>query len=160
MAGLTQTAWVASTVNGHLVLKCTLSQVDTGLYDSFTYKTPKELDPTKPWILYVNTAGTTIEDTTLPVDMWIGYEDNAALVDSGGIDVTATNAAEIAAAIMDDVQAEKLASRIDPYYRGTRIQAITDVPGMINLSKPPYFIINLDGTSALTEAACAIVITQ
>jgi len=160
MAGLTQTAWVSTTVNGHLVLKCTLTQVATALYDSFTLKTPKELDPNKPWILIVNTAGTTLDGSTLPVDMWSGYDDNAALADSSGTDVTATNASEIASSIMDDVKAVKLASVIDPHYIGTRIQAASDVGGHINLSKAPYYIVNLDGTTELTAAACLIVITQ
>lgn len=158
MAGLTQTAWVATTVNGHLVLKCTLTQVDTELYDSFTYKTPKELDPTNPWILYVNTAATDLHSTTLPVDLWVGYDDNAAL--AGGTGVTGTNAAEIASAIIDDVDSKKRASRIDPNYSGSRIQGTADTGGMINGSKPSYFIINLDGGSELTAGACAIVITQ
>lgn len=158
--GLIQTDWVATTVNGHTVLKCTLTQESSAAQDSFTYKTPKELDPNKSWILVVNTAGTTIESTTLPVDMWAGYDENATLADDSGTDVSATSTSEIAAAIMDNVEAEKLASVIDPHYIGTRIQAITDVGGHINLSKAPYYIINLDGTSALTEAACLIVITQ
>lgn len=158
--GLANTVWTPDTVNGHLVLKCTLTQASTTIYDGWTKKTPRELDTTKPFIVYFNTAGTALDGATLPVDLWIGYDDNAALADNGGTDVTATNAAEIASAIMDNVKAAKLASRIDPHYTGTRIQAAANVGGMVNGSKPPYFIFNLDGTSTQNAADCLIVITQ
>lgn len=160
MAGLTNTEWVATTVNGHLVLKTTLTQTSTTIYDGWTKKTPKQLDTTKSFIVVVNTAGTTLDGSSLPVDLWIGYDEDAALENNSGTDVTATSTVEIASAIMDDVKAEKLASRIDPHYTGTRIQAATDTAGMINGSKPPYFILNLDGTTVLAAEDCLIVITQ
>ena len=161
MAGITQTAWVPSTVNGHLVLKCNLTQVSTTLYDNFTLKTPKELDPTKPWILIVNTLGAATGDGAgLPVDMWAGFGEDFALADNSGTDVTVTSGFEVAGSIMDDIHSEKLASRIDPTYSGGRIQAITDTAGHINLGTAPYYVVNMDDAGELGAVTTYIVITQ
>ncbi len=161
MAGITQTNWVSSTVNGHLVLKCNLTQVSTALYDNFTLKTPKELDPTKSWILVVNTsAAATGDGAGLPVDMWAGYDDDFALADSSGTDVSVTSGFEVAGSIMDDIHSEKLASRIDPTYAGTRIQAASDTAGHINLGTAPYYAVNMDDAGELGAVTTYIVITQ
>ncbi len=159
MAGITQTAWVATTVNGHLVLQCDVSQAATELYDSFTLKTPKELDPTKSWILFVNTTAATIGTTALPVDIWAGYDDDFALAGTVN-DVTVTSGYEVAGSIMDDVYTDKLASRIDPGYSGTRVQAAADVGGIINVGTAPYYVINCDGGAELETETCHFVITQ
>ena len=159
MAGITQTAWVATTVNGHLVLQCDVSQASTELYDSFTYKTPKELDPTKPWLLFVNTEVADIGTTAVPVDIWAGYDVDAALA-GATTDVTATSAYIIKASIMDDLVSVMLASRIDPNYTGTTVQAASGVAGHVNAGTPPYFIINCNGAAELDTATCHFVITQ
>ncbi|KKN17916.1 hypothetical protein LCGC14_0960950 [marine sediment metagenome] len=160
MAGITQTAWVATTINGHLVLKCNLTQVSTALYDNFTLKTPKELDPTKSWLLFVNTTAVATGDGAgLPVDLWAGYDDNFALTGAAS-DVSVTSGYEVAGSIMDDVHSEKLASRIDPNYNGAVIQAATDTAGMINVGTAPYYAINMDDAGELGAVTTYIVITQ
>ncbi len=160
MAGITQTAWVATTVNGHLVLKCNLTQATTTLWDNFTLKTPKNLDTTKPWLLFVNTTAAAAGDGAgLPVDIWAGYDVDFALTGTAN-DVTVTSGYEVAGSIMDDVHSEMLASHIDPNYTGARVQAATGVAGHINVGTAPYYAINMDDAGELGAVTTYIVITQ
>jgi len=160
MAGITQTAWVATTINGHLVLKCNLTQAASTLYDNYTLKTPKELDTTKSWILVVNTASAATGDGAgLPVDIWAGYDVDFKLTGNGN-DVTVTSGFEVAGSIMDDIHSEKLASRIDPNYTGTTVQAATGTAGMVNVGTAPYYAVNMDDAGSLAEVTTYIVITQ
>jgi len=160
MAGLTSSAWTDKVVNGRLVLECDLVQTSSTTEDSFTLKTPQnKFDSTKSWILFVNTkTAQTLDGTTLPVDLWAGWDNAFALTSANP--PTATYGAEIASIIMDDVQAETLVARIDPNYRGTVVQAATGTAGHVNAGTPPYFIINLDGGTTLTAATCHIAISQ
>lgn len=159
--GLTSGAWTDKTVNGRLVLECDLTQASVQTEDSFTLKVPAHLlDPTKPWILYVNTktAITTDTDGDVPVDLWGGWDDAFALTSAAP--PTATYGAEIASAIMDSVQAETLVARIDPNYTGTVVQAVTGTAGHVNAGTPPYFVINLDAGTTMDSGTCHIAISQ
>lgn len=155
--GLTQTNWTESSVNGHLVLECSVAAASVS--DSYTKKTPaRTLDPTKPWILMVNTAGTNLVTGTLLVDLWAGYKDDFAMT-GNTTSVTATSGAEIVSAIMDDVQAEMLTTIVDPNYTGTIVQATTNVVGIVNAGTAPYYAIHLDGSS-LDSETCIFKIIQ
>lgn len=89
---LTQTDWTPSSVNEQRVWTCTVTATIAD-YDIYTKKTPKGLDPNKPWTLIVNSAGATLDDTAaaMPVDLYLGWSDdfviteNNAPVVSGGV---------------------------------------------------------------------------
>jgi len=157
--GLTQTAWTENSVNGKLVLDCTVT-VAANYADSYTVKTPaRTLDPTKPWMLYVNTAGTTLDTSpAVPVDIWAGYDSDFELTGDDG--PTATSGAEIATAVIVDVTAETVAVLVDPNYTGTAVQSDTNIVGVVNAGTAPYYAINLDGTTHLSNAACHFLIVQ
>ena len=157
--GLTQSAWTEDSVNGKLVLECTVT-VASAVADSYTLKTPaRTIDPALPWILMVNTETETVDNATLPVDIWAGYDDDFALSGFGG-SLVATSGGEVASDVMDDVQAEMLTTIVDPNYTGIAVQAATNVVGIVNAGTAPYYAINLDSDGALLNVTCAFKIVQ
>ncbi|KKN17917.1 hypothetical protein LCGC14_0960960 [marine sediment metagenome] len=157
--GLTSGAWTDKVVNGRLVLECDLTMAATEVEDAFTLKTPANLlDTTKPWLLFVNTADATVNNATTPVDLWAGWDDAFAL--TGADAPTATYGAEIASAIMSDVQTTTNTTRVNPYYTGTVVQATATAGGHVNAGTAPYYIINVDGSDTLAAAVCHIAIVQ
>ncbi len=155
---LTQSAWTEDSVNGFLVLECNVIQTASES-DSYTLKTPaRTLDPTKPWILMVNTTGATLDNATLPVDIWAGYDDDFAM--SGDTTaVIATSGGEVASAVMDDVKAEMLTTIVDPNYTGTMVAAATNTVGIVNAGTAPYYAIAIDGGTLIAET-CYFKIIQ
>lgn len=137
--------WTATTVNGRLVMECDVV-VTSGDADGYTLKTPaSKLDPTRPWILMVNTEPVTIEDSTaVAVDIWAGYDDDFALAGDGA--VTVTSGCEVASAVIDNVKATCLSVIIDPNYKGTKVQTTLSGPliGVCNCGMAPHYIINCD----------------
>jgi len=77
MAAQTISAWTSKTVNGQLVSTCT-AYTDANNEVNFTYKTPKELDPTKPWTLVVS-ADASQDGAAAPLMVWGGFADDFAL---------------------------------------------------------------------------------
>ncbi len=165
---LTQGAWTvksvpkSSAVNAGgrkmLVMECDVTAT-TGETDAYTLKTPTALDGSKPWTLFVNTAAVTLDASGLPVDIWAGYDDDFAIT-GDSTTVAATSGGEVASAVMDDVKAEQLATRVDPNYTAAVVQAVTGTGGHVNAGVAPYYAINLDGASTLNAATCHFVITQ
>ncbi len=159
MAGLTSGAWTDKVVNGRLVLECDLTQVAATVEDGYTLKTPaNRLDTTKSWILFVNTTPTAVDTGAVPVDLWAGWADAFAL--TGANAPTATYGAEVAAAVLTDVQAKVNATIVDPNYTGTVVAGNVTVGGHVNAGTAPYYIINLDGGGTLGEVVCHIAIVQ
>lgn len=158
MAGLTSGAWTYGTVNGQLVMECDLD-VDTTISDGYTLKTPaRTLDPTKPWLLMVNTEAADMDDSTVLVDIWAGFADDFALT-GDTTTVAAASGGEIASAVMDDVKATSLTVVVDPNYHGTAVQSSANVIGIVNAGTAPYYIINLDGAT-LKDVDVHIIIVQ
>lgn len=157
--GLTQSAWSEDSVNGKLILECTVV-VASAVADSYTLKTPlRTLDPTLPWILMVNTETETVDNATLPVDLWAGFADDFALSGFGG-SVVATSGGEVASVVMAAVEAQMLTTIVDPNYTGTMVAANTNVVGIVNAGTAPYYAINLDSDGALLNVTCAFKIVQ
>ena len=157
--GLTSGAWTEKVVNGRLVLECDLTQTSSATSDSYTLKTPaNKLDTTKSWILFVNTENVAADGQALAVDLWAGWDDAFALTSANP--PTATYGAEVASAVMTTVQAKLNVTRVDPNYTGTVVAGNVTVGGHVNAGTAPYYIINLDGGSALGEVVVHIVIVQ
>ncbi len=144
MAGLESGAWTEGSVNGQLVLECDVV-VDSSISDGYTLKRPaRTIDPTKSWKLMVNTGIVDIDDATVLVDLWAGFDDDFALA-GDTTTVAATSGAEIASGIMDDVKYSTLTTIVDPNYTGTMVQAASNVVGIVNGGTAPYYAFNLDG---------------
>jgi len=77
MAAQTISAWTTSTVNGRLIASCT-AYTDAANEVNFTYKTPVELDTTRPWTLVVS-ADAAQDGAAAPLMIWGGFADNFAL---------------------------------------------------------------------------------
>ena len=162
---LTKTAWDISVVNGHLVMECDVTHEATD-EDSYTLKTPaRTLDPTRSWILMVNTAGVTLDGSACPIDIWAGYADGFAMTGNEGGTIAANYGVEVAEAVIDTVQNTGYAVIIDPNYNGTTVQTVAGaapVLGIRNCGTAPYYAIHLDGGSAMdeTDKVCHYVIIQ
>ena len=122
---LTQGNWSTSSSNGIKVMECTVTST-TAENDSYTLRTPKSLDPTKPWTVVINAAGATIDGSTLPCDLWIGTSDDAVLSGNDS-SVVGTDAYEFKT-IEADVKASVGSLTCDPNL------SIADVKSSIILS--------------------------
>lgn len=130
----------------------------TGENDAYTLKTPKNLNPTKPWaLLFVPAAAA--DGTTLPMDLWIGYADSFALTGDGA-SVAATSGAFFKN-IVDDVQAAVARSiMFDP--NATQADVVAIATGGLRIKPPvaPYYIFNLNGGSTLNATNVDFYIMQ
>lgn len=150
--GLTQSAWTESSVNGLLVLTCTVVAT-TSETDSYTLKTPaRTIDGTMPWNLYY-WAAVTPDGQALPIDIWLGYEDNFALSGQGA-SVVAVNGG-MYKQILDDCRTAIInyehGHLLDPNLRKADVVTIAAIASGLkcNIPAAPYYAFNLDGGSAL-----------
>ncbi len=158
---MTQTAWVAETVNGRLVLSCNVTHEAADL-DNYTLKTPANtIDPNRSWTVFVNVLGVTLDGSAIAVDIWGGYADDFALASDNP--PTVTSGGEVVAAAIDDVKSTMISVTVDPNYTGTAVPStLAGVRGIVNAGVFPYYVINCDGTSTLaeTDKVCHYVIVQ
>ena len=149
---LTQGNWSTSSSNGVKVMECTVTST-TAENDSYTLRTPKSLDPTKPWTVIINAAGATIDGSTLPCDLWIGTSDDAVLSGNDS-SVVGTDAYEFKT-IEADVKASIGSVTCDP---NLSIADVTDK--LVRGPVAPCYILNLDGASTLAAVDCKWIIVQ
>lgn len=143
--------------NGVSTWTCKVTATTADL-DIYTKKTPKGLDPHRPWTLFVNTAGATLDDTSaaIPVDLYIGWDDQFAL--------TENNAPVVAHGVLykvdifDDARTACAAILMHP-----NLTVAEDVAGgaaKCYVPVAPYYIFNLDCASALSAGDCSFKIVQ
>jgi len=77
MAAQTISAWTTVSENGFLVHTCT-ALTDAINEVNFTYKTPDDLDTSKPWTLIVS-ASAAQDGAPAPLMIWGGYKSNFLL---------------------------------------------------------------------------------
>jgi len=154
---LTQGEWSVVTVNKKMVATCNVA-FTTAENDAYTYKTPKELDPTKKWLLIVKPAATA-DGTTLPVDLWIGFGETFAL-SGDGANVVATVGAEFKNIIDDASAATARAVLMDPDLAQSEVVAIATGGLKCKVPIAPYYVFNLDGSSTLNATNCDFYIIQ
>ncbi len=153
--GLTQSAWDDQSVNGLLVLTCTVLQTSTET-DAYTLKTPaKTIDGTKPWSLYY-WASATADGQALPVDIWLGYEDNFALSGQGA-SVVATSGAFYKQILDDGVLAIvnfEYGHLFDPNLHKADVVTVAAIASgfKANIPAAPYYAFNINGGSTLNNA--------
>lgn len=150
---LTQGTWKESTVNGHYVAYCDVVQT-TAESKSATLKTPDGLDTSKPFLLVVNSAGKTLDDEALPVDIYAGYSTNFAL-EVDGATLAVTDGILLNADVIADVKGAVGSCIVDPNLQ------IADSAGVIvRGGNVPYYGFVLDGAGALAAETCRFVIFQ
>jgi hypothetical protein len=154
---LTIGAWSEDTVNGRYVATCTVTAT-TADYDIYTAKTPKGLDPSKPWTLFVNTASATLDATSaaIPVDLYIGFSDSFAITENNAPVVS--NGVLYKEDIYDDCRTAIGAILMHP-----NLMVAEDVAGVgakCLVPIAPYYAFNLDCASALSAGDCTFKIVQ
>ncbi len=154
-----QGSWVKSTVEGRLVLKCTVTTT-TSETDIVTAPTPaNSLDPTKPWILVVNAAGTDISDSSAPVDIYMGFSSTFATTSLSST-VTVTDGYEVASDVMDNVSDEALVVTVNPNRTAAKVQSVTGTAGEVNAGTAPFYAINIDNGGSAKAADTIFYIVQ
>ena len=156
-SGLTIGAWTGASANGLSVWTCTVTAT-TSDYDIYTAITPKDLDTTKPWALYVNTAGATLDDTVaaIPVDIYLGWSENSELTANNSPAIT--DGILYKADIYTDVRATMGYIQMFP-----NIEAAEDVAGVAAkcyIPIAPFYIFNLDAASVVSAGNCVFKIVQ
>lgn len=149
---LTQGAWSTTSVNGTNVMTCTVTTSATPENDSYTLKTPEALDGSKPWTLVANSAGATLDGSTLPVEIWLGTSSSAALTGDGPPSGTD---AYVFKDIIADVKASVGTCICDPTLTTADVANVH-----VKVPAAPYYILHLDGASTLAAIACTWIIIQ
>ena len=148
---LTQGAWSVSTVNGMNIMTCDVTAT-VSENDSYTLKTPTDLDGSRPWTLVANAAGATLDASTLPVEIWLGTSSSAAL--SGDDAPTGTDAYNFKN-IIADVKAAVGTCICDPNLNTADVANVH-----VKVPSAPYYILHLDGASTLAAETCTWIIIQ
>ena len=156
---LTRSDWTEKSVNDRLVLTCTVAY-ETDDRNVNTVKTPKSLDPTKPWTLHVNTAGVTIDGSAVPVDIYSGYADNFSV--TGDQTITVVSGGMAYADCIDDVKSTRESFTVLPNLAAARVQGtVAGVSGYGDVGVAPYYAFDLDGsTDFSTGLTVTFVIVQ
>ena len=147
--------WTPSSENGVTVWSSTVTAT-TADYDLYTKRTPKGLDPHKPWTLVLNSAATSIDGEAVPVDLYIGWVDSCALTLNNA--PTITGGVLYKADIMDDVDAVCMAILMHPSL--TVAEDVAAGAAKMYVPVAPYYLINLDGNSALEAVSVTFKIMQ
>lgn len=144
---LTQSEWTETFVNGAYVAKCNVLPT-TNESDVYTKKTPPGLDPSKPWtVSFYSAIGA---DNTVPIDIWVGWNDKFALSGDGS-GVTAGAHGSNYKNIMDDAVAAIAGNPytwiIDPYLTVADVITASAIAGGLKVKVPiaPYYAFNVDG---------------
>lgn len=158
---LTQSAWTNSTVNGRFTSTCTVTAT-TAESDAYTLKTPKELNPMKPWTLIATTSAAP-DGAALPVDIWCGKAETFAI--SGDDATVAATGGFLYKQILDDhdyTAASTFAWLMDPFLPVADVVTKAAAGSGLKVKIPiaPYYAFNLDGGSTLNAHTCTWTIIQ
>jgi len=158
---LTQSAWTTKTVNGKFVASCTVAAT-TAENDAYTLKTPKELDTSKPFTVFVNTSAAS-DGAAVPLDIWIGYDDNFVM--SGNDSTVAATNGVMFKQLTDDIgysAATNNAFLIDP---GLPVADVVTIAAKATgykarIPSVPYYIFNLNAGSTMLAHTTTYKIVQ
>lgn len=145
---LTQSAWVKKTVNRRLVATCNVAG-ETGDADVMTVRTPTDLDPSKPFSIAVYVNEDLSASGTAAVDIWGGYSDSCSLATAD----VGTDCVLVHANSTDLDAGTTLVINVFPGIDGTVTQVTNASPGTALIPPFPYYIINVDLSSTLQDAA-------
>ena len=151
---LTQGDWTTTSVNGRAVYTAVVSGTDDT--DIMRKRTPKALDTTKPWSLVVITSEDMTAAGASAVDIWGGYTENCSLAAADaatGCVLVHSNSTDLDAGATEVIH-------VFPGLPGggTFTQVTNALLGFALIPAYPYFIINVDMTAGLQDAAYATFI--
>jgi len=147
--------WSESSENGVSVYTCTVTAT-TADYDLYTKRTPKGLDPHKPWTLVLNSAATSVDGQAVPVDLYIGWVDSCALTLNNA--PTITGGVLYKEDIMDTVDSICTAILMHPSL--TVAEDVAAYGAKMYVPVAPYYLINFDGATALEAVSVTFKILQ
>jgi len=145
---LTQSVWTDKTVNDQLVSTCNVAG-ETGDADVITARTSKKLDPTKPWSLAVYIDEDLSAAGSAAVDIWGGYSDSCSLATAD----VGTSSVLVHANSNDLDAGGTQVINVFPGISGTITQVSNASPGTALIPPFPYYIINVDLSTSLQDAA-------
>lgn len=160
---ISRTVWVPKTVNGFLVLTCTVSG-GTSYKDVYTYKTPANtIDGTKPFTVFMSAAATPA-DAALPLHLWIGYDDDFALSGDDGSLVAASGSfyVQLTEDSLLAVTTNQHAFNVHPNLRVADVVAKTNILTgyKANVPPAPYYTLCLNGANSLYFVVTTFRIVQ
>jgi len=146
---LTQSDWTVASANGIVVLTCTVAG-ETNDTDMMTKRTPANvLDSTKPFTIIVKPNEDFTASGASAVDVWGGYAENCSLAaaDVGtGCVLAHANSTDIDAGLTQVIH-------VFPGISGTVTQVTNASPGTALIAPYPFYIVNIDCTAGLQDAA-------
>lgn len=162
---LTQGAWTrveSADDSKYFISTCNVA-FTTAENDAYTLKTPKFLNPDKPWTLLVSAAATP-DDSALPLDVWGGYSDSFAL-SGDGANVVATDGVKIKQVFDDVVLAVDplvYSFTFDPELPVADVVTVAAIGSgpKVRIPRFPYYAFNLNGGSTLNATNCDFTIIQ
>ncbi len=159
---LTQGAWSEKTVNGMYRTTCNVA-FTASENDAYTLKTPKGLDVTRKWTLFV-AASAAADGATLPFDLWIGNAEDF-VISGNDSNVTAVNGAMWKVITNDILLAVTTVEHVflmDPYQATADVVTLAAIATGYKLKIPivPYYAFNLDGGGALNVQNIDFTIVQ
>ncbi len=159
---ITRSAWADESVNGQLILKCTVVAT-TAEKDAWTLKTPKDtIDGTRPWTLFLEFSATP-DGEALPVDLWLGYADNFIV---SGDNPAVANFGALYKQILDDcvlaVTPLAYSWLIDPNLADADVITVGAIASGLKVQVPPapYYAFALNGGSTLAAVTATWRIVQ
>lgn len=159
---LTRGAWTTRTIqrNGSYFIVGTCSVTATTAENDAYTKAITFLKPDKKWNMHINTAGTTLDGTSLPVDIWATpyttkeYASMDMVGDGASVALTTDGTASgsnigyvLNSAIIATVHNTAAVKVYDPMGTAAHAPSVT------------YFI-NLDGAGTLSAAICKYIVFQ
>ena len=157
-----QNAWTDKTVNGFMVAKCTFAS-DATIKDTYTFKIPAGLiDGTKPWVMFLSAAGT-LDAQAVPLDIWVGYDDNFALASAEPI--TATSGGFYKRLVDDCVLAVTTNEHVYYMHPDLGVADVVTVAAIaagykINCPAAPYYAFAIDGGTSISADAISVRVVQ
>ncbi len=148
---LTQGAWSKKTVNGMLVLQCTVAG-ETADADIITLRTPQDLRGDKPFSLSVYADEDLSASGSAAVDIWGGYADNCSLATAD----VGTYCVLVAANSNDIDAGGTQVIHVLPGVGGNVTQVTDASPGWSVIPPYPYYIFNVDLSTSLQDAASIV----
>jgi len=160
--GLVSGAWTTSTVNKMFKAECTVTYT-TEETDAYTLKTPKQLDGSKPFMLFIASAATP-DGQALPFKMWVGFSESF-VVSGQGASVVATDGAywkQLSDDVVLAVTTVKHGFLIDPNLAVADVVTVAAIATGLKVKSPkvPYFAFHLDGGSTLAATNTTFTIIQ
>jgi len=162
MAANTVSEWVAQpTQNKTAIWKATVL-TDTANQQVWTKKTPAELDPTKPWMLVVSNSAE-LDGQAIPLDIYLGYSDKAALAGTSAI--TATDAVKFQQLIDDIGYASPTVPRAFLFAPDLRVANVVTVAAIAtglksNIPAAPYYLFNCAGATTVAAVTVTFLLIQ